>query len=70
MEQSLPTIDKIVLACCSLQNFMITHSGIKPPNDFVDCEAREKDIDLRNDELKPRTGRHLLPRALHNNKQS
>lgn len=72
MEQSLPTIDKIVLACCSLQNFMITHRGIKPPSDFVEGEAREKDADLRNGDqvfqLAPRTGGHLLPRALQNNK--
>ena len=38
----------------------------------MEGEAREKDADLRNGDqvfqLAPRTGGHLLPRALQNNK--
>ena len=71
IEQNVANIDRIVLACCSLHNFILHHRGLSWN---VQGDAGGKDFDLRNGNqvfvIRRRQGGHVVQETLRNNRNA
>ena len=71
LEQNVANIDKIVLACCSLHNFILHHRGLTW---YVQGDAGGKDFDIINGNqvfvIRRRQGGHVMQETLRNNRNA